>query len=252
MKKLIENGIVISIANQKDDIERSILTSLVATCIHQKWGKKIKILVVDCYEQEGYLYKQRERELEIVNDNYTPPFRLLNTPDWCFPKQVELLVDVYDIVFVDLPGNLKQESITQCYNLVDVLIVPTKANIFNLHSAIDFLKMYNETIMPTREKYELKTAIYGLFSGVNTPTDNFKEQYLDEFRKSLSVEFLHNFVPESEASSQKKVSPISVSENSYYESYEDLSMEMLSKIMSLARTDVPVDFFNVFVKDELV
>ena len=251
MKKLIENGIVISIANQKDDIERSILTSLVATCIHQKWGKKIKILVVDCYEQEGYLYEQRERELEIVNDNYTPPFRLLNTPDWFFPKQVELLVDVYDIVFVDLPGNLKKESIIQCYNLVDVLIVPTKANILNLYSAIDFLRMYNETIVPTRKKHELKTAIYGLFNGVNTQTVNFKEQYLDEFRKSLSVEFLHNFVPDSEAPSQKNLTTTSLLEDSDYKNYEDLSKEILSKIISEVGVVLSLSTFNVITQDKL-
>lgn len=250
MKKLIEKGIVVSIGNHKDDIERSTLTSMVATCIHQKWGNKIKILVVDCYKQEGYLYKQHERELEIKDDNYTPPFRSLDTPSWCFPKLVELLVDVYDIVFVDLPGNLKQESIIQCYNLVDVLIVPTKANIFNLHSVIDFLRMYNETVVPKRDKYELKTIIYGLFYGINPQTNNFKELYFDEICQSLSVEFFHNFVPESEGLSQKNLTTTSLLEDGDYKNYEDLSREILNKIMSLARYDVSVDTSNVFTQDE--
>jgi len=245
MKKLIENGIVVSIGNHKEDIVNSNITSLVATCIHKKWGDKIRIVVVDCYEHKGYLYNQRELELEIANEDYRLPFRLLQISSEDFSKQADFLIDEYDIVFLDLSSNLKQQSIIQCYNLVDVLIVPTKANIFNLQSTIDFLRIHKETIIPTREKYELKTAIYGLFRGVNIQTNNFKEQYLDEFRKSLSVEFLHNFVLESEATSQRNVTITSVSENDVYENYEDLSREMLNKIILEVSDGLYISTFDV-------
>lgn len=249
MKKLIENGIVVSIGNHKEDIVNSNITSLVATCIHKKWDEKIRIVVVDCYEHKGYLYNQRELELEIAKEDYRPPFRLLQISSEHFPKQADFLIDEYDIVFLDLSGNLKQQSIIQCYNLVDVLIVPTKANIFNLQSTIDFLRIHKETIIPTRKKYELKTAIFGLFFGDNAQNKNFKEQYLNEFRNSRPVEFLQNFVSDPELAFQKNITTTSVSEKSDYKNYEDLSKEIVSKIISAARTDVSVDNFNVFAKD---
>jgi chromosome partitioning protein len=232
MDKLIENGIVVSIGSPKSDIERSVLLSLIATCIHLKWRSKVRILVVDCYEQDGYLYKQRKRELEIVNNNFTTPFYLVNISSEIFPYEVEFLRDEYDIIFIDLPANLNQQTLIQCYNLVDVLIVPTKVNSLDLLSTIDFLRRYKKTIVQTRENIELKTAIYGLFSGLDLHDNDFHEKNFEEFCMSLPIEFLQNFVPESETSTQRERATSFVSENLNYANYEDLSREILNKLIS--------------------
>lgn len=233
MGQIIEQGIVVSIGNQKGGVGKSVITSLVANYIHQVWGKKLKIVVVDCDDLQSSLYKLRERDLELPFDTKTENYRLLQISSEDFPKQTELLIDEYDIVFVDLPGNLKQSGVMSCYNMVDVLITPTQTSSLDLQSTFDFVKMYKETIVPTRDKYDLKTVICGLFSRVDVQNIEFKELNSEGARKVLPIEFLQNYVPESKVAFQRNVSTINAYENSKYFNYQDLCEEILAKITSV-------------------
>lgn len=233
MGKVIEQGIVVSIGNQKGGVGKSVITSLVANYIHQQWGDNIKIVVVDCDDLQASLHKLRERDLELQNDNEVDNYRLLQISSEDFPKQVEFLIDEYDIILVDLPGNLKQPGVIQCYYLVDVLITPTQTSSLDIQSTLDFVEMYKKTIIPVREEENLKTAIYGLFSRVDVQNVDFKETNSEETRKSLPIEFLQNFVPESKVAFQRNVSTITTYENVKYKNYQELCEEILNKITSV-------------------
>lgn len=233
MGQFIEPGIVVSIGNQKGGVGKSVITSLVANYIHKEWGGRLRIAVVDCDDLQGSLHKLRERDLEDQGPEAKNNYRLLQISSEVFPAEVEFLIDEYDIIFVDLPGNLKQPGVLQCYQMVDVLIAPTQTSSLDLQSTIDFIRMYKATIIPTRESLELKTAIYGLFSRVDVQNIEFKEYNSEESRKTFPIEFLENFVPESKVAFQRNVSTINAYSNNKYDNYKELCEEMLSKITSI-------------------
>jgi len=233
MGKVISNGIVVSIGNQKGGVGKSVITSLVANYIHNVWGSKLKIVVVDCDDLQASLHKLRERDLETQNDPNANNYRLLQISSEHLPKQMEFLIDEYDIIFVDLPGNLKQSGVIQCYYLVDVLITPTQTSSLDIQSTLDFIEMYKERIVPVREEENLATAIFGLFSRVDTQNVDFKEANSKETRESLPVEFLQNFVPESKVAFQRNVSTTTPYENVKYNNYVELCEEIIEKITSI-------------------
>ena len=175
MGKVFEQGIVVSIGNQKGGVGKSVITSLVANYIHQEWGEKLKIIVVDCDDLQGSLIKLRERDLLAQNGEDDKNYRLLQISSMDLPSNIEFLTEEYDIIFLDLPGNLKQPGVLKCYTWVDVLIVPTQTSSLDLQSTIDFANMYKNEIISEREKLNIKTAIYGLFSRVDVQNIDYKE-----------------------------------------------------------------------------
>jgi cellulose biosynthesis protein BcsQ len=232
MGKVFEQGIVVSIGNQKGGVGKSVITSLVANYIHQEWGKKLKIIVVDCDDLQGSLIKLRERDLLAQNGEDDRNYRLLQISSLDLPFSIEFLMEEYDIIFLDLPGNLKQPGVLKCYTWVDVLIVPTQTSSLDLQSTIDFANMYKNEIISEREKLNIKTAIYGLFSRVDVQNVDYKEYNSEKSREILPIEFLQNFVPESKVAFQRNVSTIETYTNNRYNNYEDLCEEILGKITS--------------------
>jgi chromosome partitioning protein len=232
MGKVFEQGIVVSIGNQKGGVGKSVITSLVANYIHQEWGEKLKIIVVDCDDLQGSLIKLRERDLLVQNGEDDKNYRLLQISSMDLPSNIEFLTEEYDIIFLDLPGNLKQPGVLKCYTWVDVLIVPTQTSSLDLQSTIDFANMYKNEIISEREKLNIKTAIYGLFSRVDVQNIDYKEYNSEKSREILPIEFLQNCVPESKVAFQRNVSTIETYSNNKYNNYEDLCEEVLSKITS--------------------
>ena len=232
MGKVFEQGIVVSIGNQKGGVVKSVITSLVANYIHQEWGEKLKIIVVDCDDLQGSLIKLRERDLLAQNGEDDKNYRLLQISSMDLPSNIEFLTEEYDIIFLDLPGNLKQPGVLKCYTWVDVLIVPTQTSSLDLQSTIDFANMYKNEIISEREKLNIKTAIYGLFSRVDVQNIDYKEYNSEKSREILPIEFLQNCVPESKVAFQRNVSTIETYSNNKYNNYEDLCEEVLNKITS--------------------
>jgi len=232
MKKSIEQGIIVSIGNQKGGVGKSVITSLVANYIHKQWGHKFKIIVVDCDDLQGSLYNLRIRELKEKNETESNHYRLLQIDSHDLPSNLDFLSDEYDIIFLDLPGNLKQPGVIKCYYGVDVLITPTQTNSIDLQSTFDFVKIYGDIIIPQREKHNLKTSIYGLFSRVDSQNKDYKYINSKEGREQLPIEFLQNFVADSKVVFQRNVSTLEVYENNKYANYQDLCEEILSIILS--------------------
>jgi chromosome partitioning protein len=236
MGKVINDGIVVSIGNQKGGVGKSVITSLVANYIHNKFGNgenenNLKIVVADCDDLQGSLYNLRQDELKDTDEKKI--YRLLRISSADLPSQIEILKDEFDIVFVDLPGNLKQPGVIQCYNFVDVLITPTQTSRLDIQSTIDFVSLYKETIIPTREKIGFKTKIQGLFSRVDSQNIEFKELNSEEGRDMLPYPFLKNYVPESRVAFQRNVSTVESYSNSKYGNYEDLCEEIIEVITSV-------------------
>ena len=182
MKKCIENGIVISIGNQNNNLENSIITSQIASYIHQKLGHRLRIIVLDCCEIEEYTRERNEVGWKVEESYYKSHFRLLQVSSENFPSHAEFLTQEYDVIFVSLPGDLKQPGVLQSYQNVDVLITPTPTSSIDLQSTIDFIRMYKETIIPERDKSNLITSIYGLFNRVDILNIDFKVSNLEDVR----------------------------------------------------------------------
>jgi cellulose biosynthesis protein BcsQ len=92
-----------------------------------------------------------------------------------FPNTAENLLGEYDIVLVDLPGNLLQEGVISCYFLFDFVFCPTSVSYADLQSTITFISLYKEKIEGVRKENGFDCNFYVLLNKVDSKTKEFKE-----------------------------------------------------------------------------
>jgi len=236
MGKIIENGIVVSVGNQKGGVGKSVITSFIANYIHQtKQQTGLEIAVIDGDDLQGSLINLRNEELkENPSDNY---YRLVQISSIDIPSQIDLLKEEFDIIFIDLPGNLKQDGVLNCYLLVDVIFIPTQTSQLDLQSTFDFVKLYKNEIVSLRDEEGEKTKIFGFFNRVRTQNKEFKFFQDEQTKANLPIEFMENSIPDAPAIFQRNVSTVNVYKNNKYNDYQDFAEEMIDKIASVRIED---------------
>lgn len=230
MGKTIETGIIASFGNQKGGVGKTVITSLVANYIHNNY-KKLKIVVIDADDLQSSLYSLRQKEIENLSEKEKKSlYRLLKIGSKDLPSQIEILQEEYDIIFVDLPGNLKQPGVITAYYLIDLLFIPSQASSFDLDSTMKFISLYNE-VLEERKAANAKTKLYGIFSRVDPQNRDFKNLYAN--KDNFEIPFLNNYIPESKVAFQRNVSTIETYENNRQD-YTDICEEVISLILKFA------------------
>jgi len=184
---------IICIGNQKGGTGKSTGVSIIANYIAQK--TKYEILVVDADDLQQTLMKFREIDL-AKGYNIDNLYHLVHISSNDFPKMSQGLIYDYDFIFIDLPGNLKQEGVISCYNLVDYLFIPTGTSIADIDSTMKFIDLYREKVIPIRSHHGAKTNIYSYLSRVKRNTNDYKAAKENRILEKIGVPMMENDISE--------------------------------------------------------
>lgn len=174
MGKLLP-GLVVSFVNQKGGAGKSTLTAHYANWLFATGkNKKLRIAVVDCDNQQATLASKRERELSRTDKKEDDLYTVIRMPSNYFSDHLLDMQEVYDIILVDLPGNMEQAGVMEIYHMIDVAFIPFRLAESDLDGTLAFWKKY-EQVIAEREKLGYKTTVKGLANMVKTSTAEFKD-----------------------------------------------------------------------------
>lgn len=221
-------GIIASFGNSKGGVGKSTMLAINATYINK--NTDLSVCVVDADINQRTLARWRKDDLiaegvepDVAQDLYDR-FALhkldyekynLNREDYfdlliANPKDLPLflgkLKDNYDVVFIDLPGNIGQEGVLTCYGYVDYLFVPTGLYVADTDATFTkYLPAITGELKKTREIAGLKeTEVYIFLNKVNKSTKEYKN-FLEN-KEKLKYQFLDSIVPDSKATFGREVS----------------------------------------------
>lgn len=227
MPNLFQEGLVFSFANQKGGVGKSTLTSIFANYLFTT-GKNnnlnMKIAVIDADDLQQTLSRKRERELseyrqalkeaeekgdkkqmkilsELMN-----AYKVISMSSSDIGDNIDFLKEEYDIIIIDLPGNLLQEGIITTYYLIDVIIMPFQPNEFDLDSTSQFYELMTNKVIKQRKELGYETSIAGVLNRVKPKTLEFKEIY--EGKDGLPYFLLNTYIKDSTVQYQRKVTTL--------------------------------------------
>ncbi len=134
MKTENSRGKVISFLNLKGGVGKSTLTELTASYIFDKGGS---VIVVDCDEDQYTINKSVEQDEENGIDTFDVTAMYSRDVVEALP----ILMDQYDYIFVDFPGNMDQTGVQSIYPFIDICVTPFYPNKKDVDSTLSF----NET-----------------------------------------------------------------------------------------------------------
>ena len=193
MGKLIKDGIIVSFANQKGGVGKSTITTILAGHLHTA-GKNehgFKIAVVDADDTQSTLTRLRNQEGGSESD-----FKIINMLSKDVPARIDFLKKNYDIILIDLPGNIKQSGVLTLYHFIDIIIIPMQTSFPDVDSSILFYENTIKPIVEARKKQGFKTTVKGMFNRVKANQTDFKELYAqkDKFQIDIMERYLKDTV----------------------------------------------------------
>lgn len=157
---------VILVGSQKGGSGKSTMTSFIANFLSN--NSKIKLLVIDADDAQQSLLSKRNQEIQDgLCDANNPPYLLMGSLSAQVPDLLEAYSDLYDIIMVDLPGNLKQKGVLSTYVLADIVLIPLQTDFVSLDSLTKFIKVYYDEIKPLQEQNNLSCKIGAFLNNVN-------------------------------------------------------------------------------------
>src|SRR5690606_26781727 len=101
---------VVLIGGQKGGIGKSTMTSFFANFLTNMAEKNV--LVIDADDLQHTLVRKRASEInEGLYTEDEAPYKLIPAASDDVPDLIDSMGDMYDIIMVDLPGNLKQSGV---------------------------------------------------------------------------------------------------------------------------------------------
>lgn len=196
---------VCAFGNMKGGVGKSTILSVVANYIHN--STDYKICVVDADDLQGSLETIRELDIKKEGAETISKYDLLTVNSNDFPEILnKFLLNEYDFIFVDLPGNLKQAGVISSYGLVDYIFIPTSLSTVDLDSTMKFVSIYNSDIRPLREKAGLECNLFAFLNKVNKQMIEYKNSQI--IKDNFLVPFLINDIGIADVSLQRYASTI--------------------------------------------
>lgn len=216
------SGKVICIGNQKGGVGKSTITSMLANYLHKH--SDVKILVVDADDLQQTLTKLRNTELNGNGEKGRSAYNIETIYAVDFESNIKSWRANYDLIFVDVPGDLKHAGVGKIYANIDYLFIPTSSSTFDISSTIEFIEFVNNVF----KGFNKNLVAYGFFNKVKPQTVDFKELYRS--KDMFSLPFLENFVPD-HVNLQREASTLDTYENANTGEYDKFCKEIISIII---------------------
>jgi len=235
----MKNTKFIIIGNQKGGVGKSTMTSVMANFIAN--NTSLKVLVFDCDDLQETLYKKRHREMEFLKENNlrlkNEAYQIVKVNSNEFKNVVSKYEGDYDFIFIDVPGNLKQTGVIECYLAADYIFMPTDITEQDMDSTISFYNEVDKKIIPIRRQEKLVTVIYAFLNKINKVTRTYKE--FDSYKDQLPFNFLNTHIGYSSVTFGDKFSTIS--DYSFMKGKENLLDNLCIEIMEVVGVKVSIE-----------
>ena len=153
---------IISFATQKGGSGKTTLLMLTATAIHHRTNKKLLVIDSDPQRSVKEIYKQEEegntegkKPYDVFAFNWYQP-----NPEVNFEKVLKLAEEKYDVILMDVPGNLRSKELYYSIMFSDTVIVPIVASTLDINATIGFL----EKLPEMKEKQGGTLEVYGVIN----------------------------------------------------------------------------------------
>lgn len=148
---------IISFATQKGGSGKTTLLMLTAAALHNRSNKKI--LVVDSDPQRSVKdiskIENNKKGFDVFAFNWYQP-----NPEVNFEKVLKIAQEKYDVIFMDVPGNLRSKELYYSIMFSDIVIVPIVASTLDINATIGFL----EKLPEMKEKQGGTLEVFGVIN----------------------------------------------------------------------------------------
>lgn len=187
---------IVLIGGQKGGIGKSTMTSFFANFLTNMANKNI--LVIDADDLQHTLVRKRAAEIkEGFYKEENAPYKLIAAASDDVSDLIDSLDDAYDIIMVDLPGNLKQSGVVDVYCKADFIFIPLKIDFQNLDSLKLFLQYYEEDIVIEKLNNNSTCVVTAFLNNVDNRNKDTKGflNIKEEFDKMIPL--MENYISRS-------------------------------------------------------
>lgn len=152
---------IISFATQKGGSGKTTLLMLTAVALHNRTDKKILVVDSDPQRSVKEISKQEEeidkdkKSYDVFAFNWFQP-----NPEVNFEKVLKLAEEKYDVILMDVPGNLRSKELYFSILFSDMVIVPIVASTLDINATITFL----ERLPELKEKQGGTLEVFGVIN----------------------------------------------------------------------------------------
>ena len=179
-------GKIVICGNKKGGVGKSTTTLAFANYL-DNIGKEVCIL--DCDQEQPSLSNKRKIDINKGRDEDDTYYITSMLSEEAAPQLKEVYKDYYDYTFIDLPGNLVQPGVFECYLNSDVIFLHFNVTEEDLLPTIEF---YNKLVASgyEGEVYGVPTKIKPIFKewsrwlDYQEPTDQEKAEGVIYYHKS--------------------------------------------------------------------
>lgn len=182
---------IISVANSKGGVGKSIVTVLLASAIAKR--KKKKVLIIDC-DSQASISEMYENEKSYYGEEHEP----LVEVEALTPRRVNTFLkrfgSDYDVIFIDVPrmtDGKKDSTTVMLLQNCDAILIPVVGSEVDVLSTLDFVDIVEDTAEFKKEMGE-DFKYYGFINRRNQRKSNeeaeidMKKRGLKMFTNSLS------------------------------------------------------------------
>lgn len=150
---------IISFANQKGGAGKTTLLMLTAAAIHKRTDKKVLVVDSDPQQSVKTIYKKEQEKGLNSYDVFAFNWNQAQ-PEINLEKTLTLAKRKYDLILMDVPGNLKSVELYHSLVQSDLVIIPIVASILDINATIGFLAYLEDIAKEHNKKWE----IYGVIN----------------------------------------------------------------------------------------
>ena len=170
--------VFVAFATQKGGAGKSTLTTLVASCLHYLYGRKV--LAIDCDARQHSMVEYRRKDRLVIREN---------------PTAQKAIDEGYaaDFVFFDITGTVNDRDIVTLLSAMDYLFVPITPETGDLKSSLGFAHNVRECMILTGESRIKGT--YLVWNKVQAKDRDSLCQLINRYAASMCIESLETILP---------------------------------------------------------